>query len=74
LIYEYILNSGLPQRAAHTWSAWSSKGYALGRLERYEEAITWYDKANELDSQDFFTLSSKGIALDRLERDEEAIT
>ena len=44
------------------------KGNAFNKLERYEDAISAFDKASEIDSSDVGAPLSRGIALQRLER------
>ena len=51
----------------------NEKGIALGKLGRYEEAITWFDKALSIDPRNFYSLSYKGAALGLLGRYEESI-
>ena len=50
------------------------KGNELYTLGQYQEAITWYDKALALDSNDIDTLKNKGDSLYALGRYQEAIT
>jgi tetratricopeptide (TPR) repeat protein len=52
----------------------NEKGIALGKLGRYEEAITWFDKALSIDPRNFYSLSYKGAALGLLGRYGESIT
>ncbi|MER3435672.1 MAG: hypothetical protein C4288_20350, partial [Leptolyngbya sp. ERB_1_1] len=49
-------------------------GNALCRLERYEEAITSYDKAVEIKPDKHEAWNNRGVALSALGRKEEAIT
>ncbi|MDW0288181.1 MAG: tetratricopeptide repeat protein, partial [Nitrososphaeraceae archaeon] len=49
------------------------KGNSLGNLGKYEEAISWYDKALEADPKNVDALYNKGVALGYLGRYEEAI-
>lgn len=41
-------------------------------MERYEEALAYYDKALEIKPDERIVLNNKGIALDKLGRREEA--
>jgi len=52
---------------------WGNKGVSLHNLGRHEEAIRCFDKALELDRQDFKTWTNKGVSLDSLGRHGEAI-
>jgi tetratricopeptide (TPR) repeat protein len=45
----------------------------LQKLDKHEEAITWYDKALEIDPENLYSLSYKSVALHRLFRLEEAV-
>ncbi len=53
--------------------AWNYKGFALDKLERYEDAIRWWDEALKIDPKNTFAWIYKGFALDKLERYEDAI-
>ena len=44
-------------------SAWVNKGYALGKLKRYEEEISCYDRALKIYPFYFSALHNRGIAL-----------
>jgi len=44
----------------------------LDKLERYEEALAYYDKALEIKPDERIVLNNQGIALDKLGRHEEA--
>ncbi len=50
-----------------------NKGNSLVDRGEFEEAIKFYDKALEIDSQDIVALANKGTALDQLGRYKEAI-
>ena len=50
------------------------KGNSLGSLGKYEEAISWFDKALKVDPKNVDALYNKGVALDNLGRYEEAIS
>jgi len=52
----------------------TDKDNSLLNLSKYEEAITLYDKALEIDPKEVNVLTNKGVALDDLGRYEEAIT
>ena len=49
------------------------KAYSLYFLERYEEAVSCYDKAIEIESDDPSLYSGKSKSLEKLGRIEEAI-
>ncbi|MFF1289288.1 tetratricopeptide repeat protein [Bacillus thuringiensis] len=53
--------------------AYKNKGISLDCLERYEEAIEYFDKALKLNPDDNGILLNKGIALDQMGNHEEAI-
>ena len=48
-------------------------GYVYGEVRRFEEAVKWYERALQLDSNDSDALCWMGIARSRLGMDEEAI-
>ena len=48
-------------------------GYNLLEQERYEEAITYFDKVLAIDPNDIDALVNKGNSLDELDKHEEAI-
>jgi len=48
------------------------KAYALYFLSRYDEAISWYDKAISLDPENPQLYAGKSKALEKLERHEES--
>ncbi|MEA5516821.1 tetratricopeptide repeat protein, partial [Nodularia sp. UHCC 0506] len=52
--------------------AWNSRGYALGNLGRYEEAIASFDKALEFKPDYHKAWYYRGIALGKLGRRKEA--
>ncbi|MEW6618965.1 MAG: tetratricopeptide repeat protein [bacterium] len=52
---------------------WVDKGVELGTLGRYEEALTAYEKAIELEPDDAWAWRGKGYALGELGRYEEAL-
>jgi tetratricopeptide (TPR) repeat protein len=54
-------------------AALNNKGWALGKLRKYKEAIAYYDKAIEIDPNYVDALDNKGWALYHLARYEEAI-
>ena len=54
-------------------NAWVAKGNSLYNLERYEEAIEYYNEAIRLNPEDSDTWVVKGNALAELGRHEEAI-
>jgi tetratricopeptide (TPR) repeat protein len=51
-----------------------NQGYALFEEGKYEEALTFYDKALAINPNFTSTLFNKGLALLNLNRSEEAIT
>ena len=53
--------------------ALNGKGLALDSLGKYEEAITWYDKALGIDPNYMYSLYNKGLALSTLKKYQEAI-
>ena len=53
--------------------AWCLKGYALNYLERYEEALNYFDEAIRINSKDPDYHMGKGISLYGLEKYDEAI-
>lgn len=50
-----------------------NKGNSLVDEGKYEEAVSFYDKALKINSQDVVALSNKGTALDQLGRYEDAV-
>ena len=50
-----------------------NKALALDNLERYDDAIAFYDKVLDIDHNDALTWYNKGDALDSLQRYDEAI-
>jgi tetratricopeptide (TPR) repeat protein len=54
-------------------TALSNKGLALDELERYQEAIGYYDRALEIEPDYVNASYNKGLTLDELERYQEAI-
>jgi predicted negative regulator of RcsB-dependent stress response len=54
--------------------AWNGKGNALEDLNRYDEAITCYDRALKIDPNHADAWNNKGNALEDLNRYDEAIT
>ncbi len=51
-----------------------NRGLSLVELENYEEAISSFDKALEIQPSSFKIWDKRGYTLVRLGRDEEAIT
>ena len=43
--------------------AMNNKGIALRSLGKYQEAITWYDKALSIDGNDTYAMNNKGISV-----------
>ena len=54
--------------------ALNNKGSALDDLGKYDEAITWYDKALAVNPKYVDAFYNKGLALDDLGKYDEAIT
>jgi tetratricopeptide (TPR) repeat protein len=54
--------------------ALNNKGNTLYSLERYNEAIVYYNKSLAIDPNDFDALYNIGLSLSRLEKYNEAIT
>jgi tetratricopeptide (TPR) repeat protein len=52
---------------------WNWKGFILGELERYEEALKCFDEALEINNKDGNIWNNKGLALYQLGRYEEAL-
>lgn len=50
-----------------------NRGVALYRSGRFEEALTWFDKALEINVRNAAALQYRGDALEKLERYEEAL-
>ena len=55
------------------YKGWFNKGFDLGKLERYEEAIEAYEKAIEINPKYNDAWFNKGFDLGKLKRYEEAI-
>ena len=53
--------------------AWINQGLALGVLERYEDAISAFEKAIELNPESHKAWNYKGEMLVKLEKEQEAI-
>ncbi|NQV39129.1 MAG: tetratricopeptide repeat protein, partial [Nitrosopumilus sp.] len=51
---------------------WNNKGDSLDSLGKYEEAITSYDKAIEIDPNDADVWNNKGDSMDSLGNNDEA--
>ncbi len=54
-------------------SGWNRRGYAFGRLSRFEESLRCYEKAWEAGPENLSVNTNMGVALARLGRDEEAL-
>ncbi|MGD2249802.1 MAG: tetratricopeptide repeat protein [Candidatus Methanofastidiosia archaeon] len=48
-------------------------GASLGYLEKDDEALQWFDKALEINPEDYNTLRDRGVSLSRLGRRKEAL-
>src|SRR3989344_1307089 len=70
-IFDY---EGIQQIGTDELDELNQKGNDLFDLERYDEAISYYDQALEIDPDDIVALTNKGLALRNLERYEEAIS
>lgn len=71
--------NGVPVKAVDleiVWlaQAWSNKGNALASLDRYEEALSCYDRALEMDPRLVEAWHGKGNSLANLGRYEEALS
>jgi tetratricopeptide (TPR) repeat protein len=53
--------------------AWSNRGNALRKLERYEEAIASYDQAIKFKPDFYQAWCNRGFTLNELEKYEEAM-
>ncbi len=51
----------------------NDKGYDLSKLGKYEESITYFDKALKMDPKNVYALSNTAFVLDKLSRYEEAL-
>jgi tetratricopeptide (TPR) repeat protein len=63
-----------PEMLKNASSAWSEKGFALAKLEKYEDSVSCYNKALELRPNAVYSLSNKGVSLYKLGRYDEALT
>src|SRR3989338_1059102 len=70
-IFDY---EGTQQTISDDLDELNQKGNDLLDLERYDEAISYYDQVLEIDPDDVVALTNKGLALRNLERYEEAIS
>src|SRR3989338_1587787 len=70
-IFDY---EGTQQTGSDDLDELNQKGNDLFDLERYDEAISYYDQVLEIDPDDVVALTNKGLALRNLERYEEAIS
>src|SRR5208283_252017 len=59
--------------ATQNSAAWDNKGIALCKLGKFDEAITAYDKAIEVDPQNSGAWYNKGRTLNKLNMSDEAI-
>ena len=73
LIFLVVLSLMIPSVGAETAEEWNSMGEVLTKLGRYEEALTAYDKAIEIDPQNATVWSNKGDVLHLFGRHEEAL-
>ena len=51
-----------------------NKGISLVELEKYEDAVTCYDKAATIDANDSLIWYNRGVALTQLEKYDDAIS
>jgi tetratricopeptide (TPR) repeat protein len=64
----------IPKAGEKTSAFWSNKGHSLDSLGRYQEAISCYNKAIEIDPRHAMAWNNKGVSLDFLGRYQEAIS
>ena len=57
----------------HTHDMWRNKGKALAMKKEFEEAITCYDTATEINPHDYETLVERALLLEMFGRNKEAI-
>jgi tetratricopeptide (TPR) repeat protein len=62
-IIDNIHNSSLKSKFPTNPHALFSKGFALARLERYDEAMEYYEKAVQIDPTFTAARNNKGVAL-----------
>lgn len=75
-IQKQLIEIGVHILPSHYYTlakAYRNKGIALDSLEKFDLAIKCYDKALEIDPNDYKSLLNRGIALDQLGDFEEAI-
>ena len=53
--------------------AWSDKGGILSNLKRFNEAVTCYNKALELDNKNKYAWNNKGSILKKMNKTQEAL-
>ena len=56
-----------------TGEIYLNKGISLVELEKYEDAVTCYDKAATIDANDSLIWYNRGVALTQLEKYDDAI-
>ena len=56
-----------------TGEIYLNKGISLVELEKYDDAVTCYDKAATIDANDSLIWYNRGVALTQLEKYEDAI-
>lgn len=63
----------LPELKELEWGEWLNKGFSLGALNKYQEAIDCYNKALEMNPNYAKAWCNKGIPLKKLGKYEEAM-
>ena len=61
-------------KIVETSEIYLNKGSSLVELEKYEDAVTCYEKASSIDSDDSLIWYNRGVALTQLERFDDAIS
>ena len=67
------LDTALTLKAPPRFRIYLNKAVALSRLQRLEEAITWYRKAEDLEPRHGSLLFNMAVTFDKLERYKEAL-
>ena len=57
-----------------TSETYLNKGISLVELEKYEDAVTCYDKAATIDTNDSLIWYNRGVALTQLEKFDDALS
>ena len=61
-------------KIVETSETYLNKGISLVELERYDDAVTCYDKAGTIDANDSLIWYNRGVALTQLEKYDDAIS